>query len=705
MPADVNGLSQKVFDAKSDFTLSGRPGSKIMMRLRGDRSLRGDDLQEQGHHRRPDARPAPQRRRRAELRRDDPGLVRRGPSPVSIDFNVAAPVLPTEANPNVTPSFDSVTAHLAVDSPIDLSAISWNPTLRYTAAVDADGDPVDVTDPNGDPTQDEGTPGDRAVSAAGARRRFPAVESGAADTYDARVTFNRGTDTPAGTAIVSIKRRNTPNNQLIAQQAVSIPAGSGSHLAVLNLNVGIANGGNYWFDVTIRDPAVSDKVTLASFVLRPDGATDATKDVTAPATLHWMGRQGIFPLAYRGWAVAGYNGNGAAATTRIDETAFDIQTNNLPDEIDEPSGFDDPDFDPPTPDRAYIFLPAVVSQTIPGLPAPSRPPPGRAAVTISRQPRNASARRASAADSVTLGNTSGGSGRGVTRVGITSPSAALAFGLGPLGASFGVSPSFGLVDFEDMNGDGYPDIINPSSVQYTTPRGGLEDTTKNPGNLAVTNQDLTFAVTAGFTSGLVDIQGNVKGKSNANQGNAASKGSDANESGAGLGIGDRVNSEWSSPNASGPPTRRCSPTARTTRPRPTPASSDRPPMARRVKRRRFSSPWPTSTETAFPTASSRPRRRLREVQPRLLVRRGAAEARHRRLRVAGVLLRCDLVRLRACRSEDFGGGVALNLDADLSRYSWRDVNGDGIPGSGPQDQQHHPADGGVRHRDRDLAAG
>ncbi len=375
VPADVNGLSQKVFDAKSDFTLSGRPGSKIMMPLEGTVRFAATIS-------------------KSKVTTDDLTLVLRhndvavpssavtipasfvGDTPVSIDFNVAAPVLPTEANPNVTPSFDSVTAHLAVDSPIDLSTISWNPTLRYTAAVDAEGNPVEVTDPNGDPAHKMSIPPEIEQYP----RRAPGGvsrpwESGAADTYDARVTFSRGTDTPAGTAIVSVKRRNTLNNQLITQQAVSIPAGSGSHLAVLNLNVGIANGGNYWFDVTIRDPAVSDKVTLASFVLRPDGATDATKDVTVPATLHWMGRQGIFPLAYRGWAVAGLQ-----RQRRGGDDADRGDSVRHPDE--QPA---DPDrqadrlrrhrFRPTyAPDRAYVYNPAVVSQTIPGLPAPIAAP-------------------------------------------------------------------------------------------------------------------------------------------------------------------------------------------------------------------------------------------------------------------------------------------------------------------------------------------
>ena len=49
-----------------------------------------------------------------------------------------------------------------------------------------------------------------------------------------------------------------------------------------------------------------------------------------PATLRWTGRQGIFPLAYRGWAVAGYNGDGDRATQPIHEDDFIIDPSTLP---------------------------------------------------------------------------------------------------------------------------------------------------------------------------------------------------------------------------------------------------------------------------------------------------------------------------------------------------------------------------------------
>jgi hypothetical protein len=139
------------------------------------------------------------------------------------------------------------------------------------------------------------------------------------------------------------------------------------------------------------------------------------------------------------------------------------------------------------------------------------------------------------ADTLNLGVDSAGSGRAVNRISITAPSAKLAFGVGPLGASFGVAPSFGLVDYMDMNGDGYPDIVTPNSVTYTTPRGGYLSS-KNPGELAVTNQDLTFALGVGFENGLVDIKANAKGKTNATQGSGAAKGSDADDSGGGVAV-------------------------------------------------------------------------------------------------------------------------------------------------------------------------
>ena len=155
-----------------------------------------------------------------------------------------------------------------------------------------------------------------------------------------------------------------------------------------------------------------------------------------------------------------------------------------------------------------------------------------------------------------------------------------------------------------MNGDGYPDIITPSSVTYTTQRGAYRPTGVDPGELAVTNQDLTFAVSAGIESGLVDIKANAKGKTNATKGGASGKGSDADDSGGGISLGASIDASWTSPNASREP-----PTARPIRTPRTPTSSARsarPTTSKgcRATPPRSSSASPTSTATGCPTGSS-----------------------------------------------------------------------------------------------------
>ena len=678
VPLDQNGLSQKVYGASADFTLAGRPSSKVLMPVQGTTRFQATV-------------------HKTKVTTDDLNLTLKhnglavagsaisipaafvGDQVLDLSFAVARPVISDQ--PDVPAVYDSVEAYLSVDSAIELTAVTWNPTLTYTAAQDKNGNAVATTDPNGNATIKMDFPPEivqyPTSSTVGISTPWNAGSGGG---YHARVTIGRSGDNVGGTAVLSIKKKVSPNNTLAFQQSFTIPPGGGSSTFDL-AGVTLDANADYWVDVTIADPNVSDFVTSSSVVLRPNGAADATQDVTPTSTLRVAGRQGIFPLAYRGWAVAGYNGNGAAASTALDENAFVINTAGLSKDtpVQEPTGFSDASFTPPTPDGSYAFIPTILAQTIPGQPAPNTAPAWKgqrdnlsATATGARTSRLGS-------DSVTLSSTASGTGRGVTRIGLTAPSLSLAFGIGPLGASFGFAPSFGLVDFEDMNGDGYPDIITPSAVQYTTPRGGLETTTKNPSELAVTNQDLTFAVNGGFSSGLVDIKGNTKGKANANKGNAASKGSDGNETGAGIGIGLEVNAAWTSPNASGP--------------------SDSALLSGGTNDP--SSTYSDQTDKALeenPDAGTAP------IQQALADVNGDGLPDRVYTNPLGVWVKYNLgydfadapVKLATGGFEsqesysggvtfgfstpwaDFGGGVALNWDVDMSRYSWRDVNGDGI---------------------------
>ncbi|GAG43869.1 unnamed protein product, partial [marine sediment metagenome] len=121
-------------------------------------------------------------------------------------------------------------------------------------------------------------------------------------------------------------------------------------------------------------------------------------------------------------AVAGYTANGTLPTPPIDATAFDIDPDDYP-ERDAPTGFDDPTFEPPPPLRSVPYVPVVAPVVLPGQPTALAP-----AWRGTRDNLAASAERVRSSrmnsDSVAVtGDT--GTGRGVPRIGLAAPSAAL----------------------------------------------------------------------------------------------------------------------------------------------------------------------------------------------------------------------------------------------------------------------------------------
>ncbi|HSB85974.1 MAG TPA: SpvB/TcaC N-terminal domain-containing protein, partial [Ilumatobacteraceae bacterium] len=670
LPTDVNGLSQITYVAADDFTLSGRPDTLVFMPFQGTvhfsatigKLATTDDVKVVLTHNGVPTTLATLTAASA------------GQTVVSADVNVAAPVPPPDAN---TPgSQDSLSVKLVSDTPIDLHAIDWNPAIAYTSGVDRDGNPLpDPSAINFDMTPEiEQYPNSSPHSVS-----MP-WSTGTATTRDAHLTFAPNAASPSGAAIVTVKTRNG----VVARAPVTVPA-SPLGLPVsadADLNVALQANTDYWFDVTIRDPNLSDKVqSLTAFTL-----TDGTpaNDIGVPATLHWTGRQGIFPLAYRGWAVAGYNAepttlqpNRPNEALLEDDFVIDIDENNQPTQPADP-GWGDIGSADPSQDTSFAYLPAVQSVTIPGQPKPVDTPVwvgNRANLAAS-----AAVMRSSrlGADSVTLAaDASSGAGRAVTRVSLTVPSVKLAFGAGPFGASFGFSPSFGLVDYQDMNGDGYPDIITPSSVKYTTQRGAYRPNGVDPSNLAVTNQDLTFAVSFGIESGLVDIKANAKGKTNATQGGAAGKGSDADDSGGGISLGADINVSWTSPNASEGSDGSSDPNGNYSDQLGEISSSDDieglPGDTAPIQLGLADVNGDGLPDRVFTTPAgvfARYNLGYRFAKAPVKLSTGGFEAQES---YAG-----GLSLGFSTPWAEFSGGAALNWNVDLSRYAWNDVNGDGI---------------------------
>ena len=74
----------------------------------------------------------------------------------------------------------------------------------------------------------------------------------------------------------------------------------------------------------MRDAGLSSHVSGLNLTMR--GPRRGRKSEDVPQTVNWAGPQGYFPIAYRGWAAAGYTATGARATTPIVEGDFGTTT-------------------------------------------------------------------------------------------------------------------------------------------------------------------------------------------------------------------------------------------------------------------------------------------------------------------------------------------------------------------------------------------
>ena len=382
--------------------------------------------------------------------------------------------------------------------------------------------------------------------------------------------------------------------------------------------------------------------------------------------------QGIFPQPYRGWGIAGYTAGEGLGDVTMDESAFVIDPASFP--TDEPTR-DDASLDEAHTQPSYAFIPAVS----PGGGTTAEPVDtdrwvGPRANLYGDATTLSTSRLA--VDSVDFSSVtappSGGGRSAPTRLGISGPGLTLSFGIGPLGASAGLSPSFGLTDFEDLNGDGYPDVISTGSVTYTNQVGTYLDS-RSVDRTSVTNQDLTISVNGGLSAGMVDIQPNTKGSTNAVAGDSAGKGQSASDAGPSfsLGISGSGGFSWTSPNASGGAG---DPSDSTYGDQVDSLRSDFGASPGAEIQRAFADVngdgLPDSVYTTADGVFAFYNLGYGFTGHAVKLGGGGFESRESATGGAGLGFSLPY--------GEFGGGVNLLFNYDWSTYSWRDVNGDGI---------------------------
>ncbi|WP_369034861.1 SpvB/TcaC N-terminal domain-containing protein [Streptomyces adonidis] len=376
---------------------------------------------------------------------------------------------------------------IKADSPVDVSKLAWAPQGEYTQAEDVEGDtrfnpPYDID------TYTTGGAVQRAYTAPGGTLTVaPRVEG------------------ESGTAVLTVKKRGV----LLAKRTVELGAEEPS------FQVDTEAGDELYFDVT------GSGVTGATVTVNGD------TDNPVAATVHTRAVEGVFGRPYRGWSAVGYNGNGDRAEQPVRQADLTGESipDRLPEDVDPQRDLEEfeqdprvtpPDVVPFTPEPARGRWSSGDVWVAPGKVASSRYggqtiglPTAEALVSVQGVPRISESRQISLTGSI------GGP-------------------VGSVGGSVARGTAKGVLDYLDMNGDGYPDVVGAAGVQYTDPTGVLGATKGSvPGGSVRESENVTGNASAGSAARTI-----TTGRGNA----APSAGGTANTSTSGndmppLGVG------------------------------------------------------------------------------------------------------------------------------------------------------------------------
>ena len=416
---DDNNVNAYRYQSSQDFALTGRNGTKVQAPLNGTVRLTGnlhkptvtaDNITLEVIK---NGQVISSQQLRATVT---------GDIPVQIDIAVAKK--------------DTIALHVKVDSPIDVTKLDWSPTLYYLSSPDVSK----VTDDAGNPLIQLHPPYDidtyptNTLTAPQQGWTAPATETVSV------VPSITASSTASGLVTFTIRRRGA-----WAGKATSSIL-NGGMAGTTTLNVAVVAGDKLFFDFSITDPALRSKITATvAKVTRPGGtAVNAPNALYSPAT-----SQSVLAVPYRGWTYFGYNGAGARGTSPVVET-------DLNQAFSSSSTYD------PRTAKVHPFLPFPDEKSWRG--ADDSAWIKASTVSSSRE----------GMDTIgvpTAGDVAGS--RAVSRLSHTSQDATGAE-VSYLSGSTSNGGTASDVDFLDLNGDRFPDIVSNGKVQYTSSNGGLD---------------------------------------------------------------------------------------------------------------------------------------------------------------------------------------------------------------------------------------
>ncbi|ANN18804.1 sugar-binding protein [Amycolatopsis orientalis] len=444
---DVNGLANTVFRASSDFTLGGR-SSQVMVPVTGTLRLTGDVVKN-------------------KVTSDDVTVVITKGNGVHAPAEVLRKVLPAGSTGTTTidmslpvSQFEKMSWHIKTDSSIDVSAVSWVPKAHYTAApgveslVDDKGQPTLVISP---PFDVDMYPADTLTAP---QQTYKVTKTGKLRIRPG-VKLNFGFPGPNKIAF-TVKKRG---GQLLGKRVVDIVNGQyGSPGQDLDVVVPVTEGDELYLDHSTTDPSLFGLVAEQSAKVTYDLTSPWPTFSPAPSAMHGSAQQGAFPQPYRGWGVIGYQANRDRATQPIKQAELAIDQSFKDALPKEPKEADIPGF-AANPRIAMPRLAIFAANPAKG---------GWAAQDESSwftgTMATSSRLGADTIDIVTDADVAGD--RTVMRRGVTGQVSGT-LSAGPFGGTVVGGITAGSVDYVDLNGDRFPDVVGAKEIQFTDMNGAL----------------------------------------------------------------------------------------------------------------------------------------------------------------------------------------------------------------------------------------
>jgi RHS repeat-associated protein len=423
---DVNSLTEYRYQASQDFTLAGRH-TTVTAPLTGTLHLAGT-WQKTG------------------VTTDDVTLTitRNGTEVYRRTLGFSDTAMVSLSQDLAVTKLDVLEWSILVDSPIDATQVKLTPSAYYTAAEGVDR----VTDDHGNYIITVNPPYGMdlyPVNTLTAPQQFLITTQTGTLTVQASLDLNPTITVPTQVAFTA-KRRSA----LLGKGVINITRDAGGNLVFspVTLTFPMNQGDQIFFDFSTRDVNLADQVRSSSVQVTYD-TTAPINYINAPSAFHSAETENAFPVRYRGWGAVGYNGNSPRDGQPINQSLLVID-----------SSYD--------PNNAYVY---------PYAPLPAEELWGEVDDSAWVKAGAASSSRLGLKD-ISMPHSDQFAGASAPSRISESTNDALSVGVG---GSSGSSQS--KLEFQDLNGDGFPDVIGNSGVQYTRATGELNPTTSSGAGL------------------------------------------------------------------------------------------------------------------------------------------------------------------------------------------------------------------------------